>query len=619
MLALFVLLVVKVITTSLSAYGVYRAVSAARSAVQTTPLNPQTLSTAVEDVGVASGRLIAEIRPLLPAAALFGADGCVAVQLVELGRAVTDLRADFASLAAALPDMSSAAQIDVRALRTNWDSQQAQAALNRIEALDTPPCEGASPRFARFEQAGQAANFALRLLFTIPWDTVLQDSAHWLIVLNNSDELRATGGFTTAVIDLRVTDGYLTWNLLNSYAVDDLVMITYHPRPPQPMMRVMNLDRWMFRDANWSPDYPTTAENAIWLYQIDHRGDSVDGYITINLSGLATALNYLPPVTFAGEPFTADDGIALLRDAWNVDASDYNSDAPERKEFIFDFADDLISELGHQLDPLDLLVMLKALPTMLEQRDIMVYASDPTLQTLFAAHGWDGSLIQTGGDYLLVVDSNIGYNKVTPRIERVTEYELTLSETVVAQVTLTYTNTNENTVSCALVHQNWGSEQTGGTTPTYADRMTGCYWNYVRIFVPQGSQMLDYDAEDLPGEVLPYQPYPYPEQIDQWRDGGYMGFGVMTVIPPAEARTIRFRYQLPDTVITHTDNQTIYHFTMQQQAGAANHPLHVRVQLPAGASVDVVSPVPFELNGEILSINIEQDRDLSFEIRLTDR
>jgi len=610
-----VLLLFKVVTTTISVVNFVNAVNEGVSLFST---NSTQLSPVVERISSSGGALLAEVQLVALPLRLLGADGCVLANLMEAGRVISKISVDLAPVADVLPSVlhpTSPNRVDIRALREGWDSAKAQTLLDSVRQLrERERCSGASARFERYQSAVEDGFFVLETALALPWDTILRDSAHWLIVLNNSDELRATGGFTTAVIDVRVEDGALTWNIINSYSVDNLDLFYHHPEPPRPMQSVMAIHRWVFRDANWSPDYPTAAQIALRLYMFDQNVQAIDGLITVNMSALSTVVRHLPPLTVDNAPFTQESALDLIREAWNVDAPNFNSDEPERKDFILDFATELAQTISSQIDVVDLVRLGGALREMLIRRDVMIYATAPDLQAYFAERGWDGAMYQTDGDYLMVVDSNLGYNKVTPRIERSIEYQVDLSDFPQATVTLRNTNTNDVDVPCSLIHLNWGSEVTGGPTPTYADRMTGCFWDYVRVFTPQGSRIIDYTANDLPGDWFPAHGNPYPTQIDPWIDGTYNGFGIMTITPPSETSEVQFRYDLPENVITDENGRQVYRLYFQKQAGALAPQLRIEVQLPADAVIESVSPTSIENQNGLIVFEMRPEADQQFEI-----
>ena len=42
---------------------------------------------------------------------------------------------------------------------------------------------------------------------------------------------------------------------------------------------------------------------------------------------------------------------------------------------------------------------------------MLIQVDDPILAGLLSRYGWDGAVIPPPGDFLMVVDSNVGFNK----------------------------------------------------------------------------------------------------------------------------------------------------------------------------------------------------------------
>ena len=98
--------------------------------------------------------------------------------------------------------------------------------------------------------------------------------------MQNEDELRATGGFLTEVGTVVVKDGEIvSYTFENSYDLDDLSK----PYPPAPwqLERYMDAQMLLLRDSNWSPDFPSSAATAEYLYAYKSFHTS-DGIIAID-------------------------------------------------------------------------------------------------------------------------------------------------------------------------------------------------------------------------------------------------------------------------------------------------------------------------------------------------
>ncbi len=578
------IIAVKALTTGIALFNLYRA-SQDTLAALSDPTQSGTFADSAQWLGGSVSQAAAELRPFVPLVGVFGSEGCASAQFIQLANALAPVVEAVSGAAGefyeGLPS-GSLPVTDVRAaLARDWSASRAQ-----LTALSEVSC-GGEGRLSLLWEDARSSLFAVNFALSLPWENVLADGAHWLILLNNSDEIRATGGFTTAVLDLRIQDGHVTFDLLNSYDVDDPERLYYHPYPPRPMQQFMAIHRWMFRDANWSPDYPTSARFASQLFTLNHPGETLDGIITVNMSGLLTLLEYMPPLQRDGAALPPETILNELRAAWNEAAPAQNSDASDRKDFILDFAMSTVSNMRNQYGITDWLKIGAALRAMLERRDILIYAADPNLQAAVQAWGWTGEMREAPADYLMIVETNLGYNKATSRIARTAEYAITLGDAPTARLTLTFTNENVDSVGCDVVHLNWVRDpEADDPIPSYFDRMTACYWNYARVFFPAGSVVSAFDAADIPENSFVYSPAPHIAQIDAWEEGGYSGVGAMLVIPPGETRTFSVDYALPPTVITRLpDGSTQYRLLIQHQPGLLNERVRVLVMLPPNAQV----------------------------------
>ena len=106
-----------------------------------------------------------------------------------------------------------------------------------------------------------------------------------------------------------------------------------------------------------------------------------------------------------------------------------------------------------------------------------------------------GALARPEGDYLLVVDSNVGFNKVTASVAQRIDYTVTLDgDRPQARLVLTYEN-----LSTA---RRPGCDQATQYSPVYADMTRGCYWDYVRVYAPPGARLVASSGGDEAAEAL---------------------------------------------------------------------------------------------------------------------
>jgi len=193
--------------------------------------------------------------------------------------------------------------------------------------------------------------------------------------------------------------------------------------------------------------------------------------------------------------------------------------------------------------------------TLVEQRHLQAYMVDPALQQVLAQHGWDGSLVDTAGDYVLVVDSNVGYNKVSASVEQSITYQVDLRAMPIrALLSIQYENMSEGLLDECNKYQQY--------VPLYEAMSQGCYWDYVRVYVPQGCTLFDARGGDEPVHVT--------------SEASRMVLSTSMVLAPGEKRTLEFEYSLPSLVLN--DHQ--YELYIQKQAGTNAIPLLLQVSPP---------------------------------------
>ncbi len=99
---------------------------------------------------------------------------------------------------------------------------------------------------------------ALAISFPRLMGATSQGPQTYLIIVQNEDELRATGGFISTVGKFVVLNGHvLGLSFEDSYAFDDFPKP--YPAAPWQLDQYMNIPILLLRDANWFTDFPTSA------------------------------------------------------------------------------------------------------------------------------------------------------------------------------------------------------------------------------------------------------------------------------------------------------------------------------------------------------------------------
>ncbi len=446
----------------------------------------------------------------------------------------------------------------------------------------------------------------------------------YLLLVQNNDEARATGGFISAVGLLLLQDGDIAEiSFEDSYAVDDFTRP--YPDSPPPVLRYMGIDQWVFRDANWSPDFPTSAQKALELYRGRHDLQ-VDGVMAVDQHALRAVVAALAPLEVPGwpEPVTGENVISLIRLAWSPAESEQGSGFDiewwrQRKAFINDLMTAMRARLETSPGDVNWVALARALLETLDQRHLQVWLADTAnpARDLLAERGWDGALRQTSSDYVLVVDTNMGFNKVNASVRQSLDYRVLISVDGTAQATLTvrHVNPGDEAVAC-------DPQPHYTTNVTYEDLTSHCYWNYMRVYVPAGSQLFAATAHPVSADTLiTHQRQPGTAEILPGEHGRAV-FGSFFVLPRGEETETRFVYQLPPTTLERRDDGWVYRLLVQKQAGTDAVPLQVALALPPGSMVQSVSPSPeagpgeegHPLDSDTVRFDVTLDEDRVFEV-----
>ncbi len=410
----------------------------------------------------------------------------------------------------------------------------------------------------------------------------------FLMLIENQDELRPTGGFLSAGGLLTIQRGDITsMEIKDAYAVGDYAI----PEVPQPLAQYMADQSMVFRDANWSPDFPTSAALAVRLYQGDHPEAKIDGVIALDQTAISTLLKATGPITVpnAPEPITNDNLLTYMRASWSTEpAQGVNYDWwLHRKDFIQNMAGGLVKQLAHS----PWAAIGQAGTQALRERHIEVWLKDKEAAQLLAAQGWDGAIKHDPGDYLFVAEANVGFNKVNAIVQKQITYAVDLSNLQAPTGTATITDYNpaKGKLPC---HQdpNYGSGQ-------YDELINRCYWNYVRVYTGAGATLMDASLHDIPAEWM-VTSKPVLGTVDTLQDlANTTSYGTLMVIPFGGTDSTHFTYSLsPTDIFSQQDGQYTYTLNIQKQGGTKDVLTEITITLPAGA--DFVSTPP---DGQIVS------------------
>lgn len=240
---------------------------------------------------------------------------------------------------------------------------------------------------------------------------------HVVLLLQNSDEIRASGGFMGSIATLSLHNGKMTDLIF--YDIYDLSnQITQTPSAPPGVYQYLSEGRGLaLTDANWQADFSQAAQDIISLLDQTTLPET-DLLIAINLDLVKNLLSitgpiYLPDFESNSQTVTPENLSNLARQQ----RIEFFAGDKQKKHFL----GQLYTSLKLQLAQIDQDQSIK-LVTMLNQtthnKNILLYSNNPDIQSLFVRTNLAGSINPNTDYFFYLLESNVGINKANQGVDR---------------------------------------------------------------------------------------------------------------------------------------------------------------------------------------------------------
>ncbi len=437
----------------------------------------------------------------------------------------------------------------------------------------------------------------------------------FLFLFQNNQEMRATGGFIGSYGVLDISNGRIK-NLF----VDDIYnpdgQLTARVIPPEPIQKMSAV--WTMHDANWFPDFPTSAEKVAWFYE-KTGGPTVDGVIAMTPNVIEKMLSVTGPIEMPEYSVTVDEDnfreIAQYETEINYDKKENRP-----KKFIADLTPQILDKLFNVKNPKTMFKALDILGSALAEKHILIYSKNYNVQKTISSQGWSGEMLNTNKDYLSVINSNINGYKTDGVIEEKIQHNVQIQKdgSIEDEVVITRKHNGGNK------KYDWWNKVNG---------------DWMRVYVPKGSQLLEASGQTrefvsapLDYQSLQFKKDPQIEQIEQetkvdestgtrvYTENEKTVFANWVYVSPGETVVLKYRYRLPfklsfDSLHHPADSFSVLY---QKQSGSVGSDLESAIKLPDG-SFKVIWKYPdsAETNGDevLFKTKLETDKFIGFAVQ----
>lgn len=453
--------------------------------------------------------------------------------------------------------------------QTSELASEASTLINSVSINSLP--EQYHPAFIAAKDAAKVFldnSSTLKEVSSLTFDLLLGQKSV-LIVFENNNELRASGGFMGTIGNAKLNNGSIgSLDVRSVYDWDG--QLKEKILPPQPIYAVN--DRWYLRDSNWFGNFPDSASRISSFFEKE-GGETPDLIVAMTPEVILDMLKITGPITLPqhGVTLNADNFVETTQTETSIN---YDKELNQPKQFLADFFPLLMEKLGSNENG-GIISFLDVFQKNLASKQILLYSRDSDIQRKISQFNWGGELRNTDRDYLSVISSNLGGTKTDRFLTR----DINLKSKINDDGTIT--NTLQYVVQNPLQNKDGLNNK-----------------SFLRFFVPQGAKLVSssgFNTEiQLPRLTAP--DYVLDAKVQNWQSGvtqdlvtgTYTGseanktwFGNWLDVRGGESKTVSLTYTLPFK-LSNLDRLSLL---IQKQAGSLNEKINYEVELSGWTSL----------------------------------
>ena len=392
----------------------------------------------------------------------------------------------------------------------------------------------------------------------------------YLVLQQDPAEARATGGFIGSIAFLSFDHGRMApYQPIDIYSIDDPHSLGQagDPRylaPPAPFTRLIGKRSWELRDSNWSPDFPTAARQAEFLYRRE-TGRTVDGVIAIDPHLVASLLDVTGPVFI---PETRDTVTSQNFFQKTLERVELHTPGTPKKAFLSYAARPIIDRVFSSNTKWS--SMLGVLGRSCQARSLQAYFHDPAAQAMADRFQCSTRMQPLKGDGVMIVDSNMGATKDDFYVRRSFALDMQVQP--------------DGRVKHTLYLHYDGLPAIPGVTSGFI--------NWVRIYLPASATGFKVQGTTLTAR----------DELGRRVMEGWVTF------LQGQSASIVVTYETPRPLGSQANQIDVY---WQKQPGRAADPIQLRLTLPSGWRLTAASGNS-KPNGTAISTTLATDRAFSF-------
>jgi hypothetical protein len=435
--------------------------------------------------------------------------------------------------------------------------------------------------------------------FTDLFIELVTNKKNVLIIFQNNNELRPTGGFIGTFGNFKIENGKIGKIHISSvYDLDGQLLEKI--QPPKPILNVNKF--WYLRDSNWFADFSKSAKKISQFFEKE-GGETPDIIIALTPNMVIDLLKITGPIDLPKYNLTLNSDNFIEQTQFFTSNSEKQNSPNAPKQILADFFNIFIQKLT-DLPNEKWVLVIKSLQDNLISKNLLAYSIHQNIQNKLEEYNWAGKVLNSNGDYLQIVTANLDGTKTDLSIEQTASLKVKVDNlgNIVNELTITRTN---KLPDIGLLKN----------------------LSFVRIFVPLGSELL-YNEGFLKRQITePMQKYDKidsdvqeleKKSVQEINTGTTISqesektvFGNWIETKGGESKTFKVVYKLPFSISSIGN----YSLLLQKQPGTLSMPVEFMLEF-LDRTMKWSNFTPDSKTGNLIKKRFVVDRDNFFGIVL---
>jgi len=309
-----------------------------------------------------------------------------------------------------------------------------------------------------------------------------------IIVFQNSDEIRATGGFMGSYAILDIINGKVADIIIEDiYDADG--QFSGFIEAPSGIKEYLSDDKGLrLSNSNWHPDFPASAEQILQFFALGNK-KNVTTLAAINPEYAKILLNIVGEITI--KDYNTIVNSNNINEVLRSRRSTFFPGSKQKKHLLSQLLTQLQIKIIEANEESKLNIIKQTL-NQLSLNNIQLYSTNDDIDEIFSGYDFRQELeYKNDSNYLFLVESNVGINKANKNITREVLIDVSDFENL---ITVNFKNNNippTTSILTNLIEETGGQASESGEIQARPPADHLGYVNYQRVIVKPNRQ-LDY-------------------------------------------------------------------------------------------------------------------------------